>query len=319
MIHTANFYLTLSEEEIGLLCGKFKVEISLLSKKVDRQFDGMFKTTFTRRFGTWWMFLKVDFTIMLDKADIVETDLPNIKRSITQYLFFLFGDNDKELTMTRLDYCYNAVVKDVEQRKLLLWLLKKTADKYNRKKKNRKFKTSIYFNSLSVKILLYDKIVEREDKLLDARPYEENVIRLEVSLQNRHFNYMKKYHGITKKFENYFTKDFWEKYMVNHVSPIFHQGDFYKIDQATKIIGENDIKEKHKINLREFLRDVSIYNFEGIKKIQRVTAKGKQTPKYSKYKVKQFIEFLEGMGIHPIPIPKHKLGNKKYMENPFRF
>ncbi len=298
-----------------MLSRKYKVEVTLLSQILNKEYGEEFKITITKRFNNWWMFIKVDFIQMLAKTEIVESDITEINKKLDSYLLAVFGES-KELIMTRLDYCFNAIVENEDHRKLIFWLLKKTSSKYNHKKKEVRFKTSIYFNSLSVKVLVYDKKVEREDKLLEVKHYEENVIRLEVSLQNRHLNYMKRQYGIEKNLKNYLTSHFWKFYMIKHVSPIFHEGTFYKLDEATKILESTDLSEKERANLRAFLSDVSKHNFDGIKKFKRITINDVEKNKYTKYLVKKYLEQLREVGIHPILIPKHRL-KEKSMKNPF--
>ncbi|WP_205628893.1 hypothetical protein, partial [Acinetobacter baumannii] len=74
LIHTAKFYLQLSQEELGLLCRKFGGYITLLSKVIDSNFKGI-TTTITNRFYKWWMFVDIDFIKLLGKPDINQEDI----------------------------------------------------------------------------------------------------------------------------------------------------------------------------------------------------------------------------------------------------
>ncbi len=141
---------------------------------------------------------------------------------------------------------------------------KKTVEKYGFKRKNDHYKSTIYFNSKSVKIMVYDKEIEREKKNEKIEKYEKEILRFEICLQNRHLNYMK-----NKKLENYFTKEFWSKYMIKNICPLFFQGDYYPIFISEKIIMNSHIKECEKLKLRGFLCDVSKYGLDGINKLTR--------------------------------------------------
>ncbi|MCL6441682.1 MAG: hypothetical protein K6T27_09355, partial [Thermoleophilum sp.] len=141
----------------------------------------------------------------------------------------------------------------------------------------------------------------------------------EVSLQNRHLNYMKRTYGLDRQLENYLTNDFWTKYMTKNICPIFFTGDYYPIGVSEKIIEKSNIKKGDKNKLREFMCDVSRYGFDRLKDL-KLDFKGIKKKKYSKYKIDKFTKMLEDLNINPIPIPKHdgeKLGKEKWISNPF--
>lgn len=322
MIHTARFYLQLDDTEIVFLCRKFKEKITLLSKVIDENFEGI-TTTFTNRFRQWWMFVNIDFIKLLGKSNIQEKDVKEIQQKIDQYLFFIFGKiHHKELTLVRIDFRYDAVISNKEHRELLLKLYKKTTDKYGFKIKNDRYKSTIYFNSKSVKVICYDKEKERSDKNVDIEPYEKNVLRFEVCLLNRHLNYMKKTYGLEKCLESYMNDEFWAKYMKGNICPIFFKGDYYKINTATKIIEESNFKDRDKKKLRNFLCDVSKYGIHGVKRLMVKDSKGILKPKYSKYLFSKYIGMLEELNINPILIPKNykvAFGKDKFISNPLDF
>lgn len=319
MIHTAKFQIVLQDEEIGLLSRKFKEKITLVGKVIDKNFNGI-STSFKKLFSQWRMDVYVDFIKLMGTADIQEKDIDKIQKRLNEYLYFVFGKNDKELTLLRLDFRFDAVIPNKKHREILLKIYKKTVEKHGFKKKNAHYKTTIYFNSKSVKVVIYDKEAEREKRGELIEDYERDVLRFEVCLQNRHLNYLKRSYGLEKRLENYLTKDFWTKYMTKNICPLFFKGDYYPISVSEKIIGDSNINESEKKKLRVFLCDVSRYGFEGIKNLQK-ESKGTLKPKYSKYLVEKYIEILEEFEINPIPIPKHdaqKLEKEKRIENPFK-
>ncbi|HWO74647.1 MAG TPA: phage/plasmid replication protein [Bacillus sp. (in: firmicutes)] len=318
MIHTAKFQIVLQDEEVGLLSRKFKEKITLVGNIVDKNFNGI-STSFKKIFSQWRMDVYIDFIKLIGKADIQESDMEKIQKSLDKYLYYVFGKSDKELTLLRLDFRFDAVIPNKKHRDFLLKIYKKTVEKHGFKKKNPHYKSTVYFNSKSTKVIVYDKETEREKKNEEIQEYEKNVLRFEVCLQNRHLNYMKRTYRLDKRLENYLTEDFWTKYMTKNICPIFFKGDFYPISLSEKIIEKSDIKESDKTKLREFMCDVSRYGFGGLKNLRKECNGGKKI-KYSKYITDKFIKMLEDLNINPIPIAKHdaeKLGKEKWIENPF--
>jgi hypothetical protein len=318
MIHTAKFYVMLEDSEVSALCRKFGKDISLLPNEIDSFFEGV-STNFRKNGLYWWMFIHIDFIKLLGKSNIQEKDLEDIQLKLNKFLYFIFGPNGKELTLLRLDFRLDVKIPNDKHREILLKLYKKTVEKYGFKRKNDHYKTTVYFNSKSVKVVVYDKETERNSKGLNVEEYEKDVLRFEVCLQNRHLNYMKRVYGLDKRLENYLNNTFWKKYISKNISPIFFAGDYYPINLATKIINQSNLKESDKIKLREFLCDVSRYGLDGITKLEK-KVKGITKPKYSKYLIGKYITTLEGLNINPIPIPKHdaaKLGKEKCIKNPF--
>lgn len=260
----------------------------------------------------------VDFIKLIGTADIQEKDIGEIQRSLNEYLFFIFGKNDKELTLLRLDFRFDAVISNKKHRDILLKIYKRTVEKYGFKKKNDHYKSTIYFNSKSVKVTVYDKETEREKKCEDIKAYEKDALRFEVCLQNRHLNYMKRTYRLDKRLENYLTVDFWGKYMTKNICPIFFKGDYYPISVSEKIIEKSSVREGDKTRLREFLCDVSKKGLDRLKNLEKDSS-GVIKPKYSKYMIDKYTGMLEDLNINPIPLPKHdaeKLGKEKWIKNP---
>jgi len=230
MIHTAQFYLMLEPSEVSDLCKNMGEDIALLPNKLDSRFVGI-KTAFRKHGHFWWMFVYVDFIDLLGKPQISEKDMPAVRCKMDEYLTYLFGASDKELILTRPD------------RKLLLKLYRKTAEKHGFKKKYDQYESTVYFNSKSCHVVCYDKMEERLAKGENVQPYEKDVLRYEVCLLNMHLNYMKRQYGIEKKIGNYMKDDLWKKYFNGNVCPIFYRGNYYKITEATKIIHKSSLSD----------------------------------------------------------------------------
>lgn len=309
MVHTAKFYLMVEDEEVYKLEKKHKENITLIGSKLDGQHMGL-TTTFIRRYNNWLMFVTVDFIKLLGRCDIVEQDYKEIEQKIGNFLFYIFGEN-KELILIRLDYRLDFQTNDKE-RELLLTLYGKALDKYRFKKKYNIYKSSIYFNSKSMQIVIYDKEIEKFAKGKDKEEFEKNILRFEVRLQNRHINYLKRTYGLEKVLQNYLTERFWEKYMVENLGCFLYFGNYYKIYMAEKIINNSNIKDRDKHFIREFLVDVSIRGVTGAKNMINEN----QQNKYTKYTFNKAMKILVELNINPILIPKNLKGIPSFLENP---
>lgn len=320
MLHTAKFYCSLQDEEVSDLTRKFNVGADLLSKKIDGISPGI-TTALTKRFYNWTFSVYVDFIILLGKADISEKDAAVATKKIKRFMQLVFDDATKEIILTRIDYRFDALVADKSHRQLLLKLYRKSYETYRFKKKNARYATSLYFNSKSINIIAYDKEEERNAKLQPIEAYEQGILRFEVRLLNRHLNYRKASRGggLAKNLENYMTEAFWKEYMVKQISPFLHEGSFYKISMAEKIIKASGLELTVQESLREFLCDISVHGFKNIRNLEKTTVSGEKTPKYNKYWIKKHLLQLNELDINPILIPKNTdidLGSEKKIENP---
>lgn len=318
MLHTAKFYCSLQNEEVSDLVQKFNVEAHLLSKEIDEVFPGI-TTAFTKRTFNWSLSIYVDLIKLLGKSDLTESDADAADNKIKRFLKFVFEDEGKDITLTRIDYRFDAVIPNKQHRQLLLRLYRKSYETHHFKKKDDRYKTSLYFNSKSTSIIAYDKEEERNAKLQPIEAYEKDVLRFEVRLLNRHLNYKKRSAGLAKNLKNYMTEAFWKEYMTKQISPFLQGGSFYKINIAHKLIQNSGLKPKDKEGLREFLCDISISGFKNIQKWEKTDISGRKVQKYKEYLIKKRLQQLNELGINPLLIPKNEkvdLGPAKKIENP---
>ncbi|KGJ49148.1 hypothetical protein KD33_10960 [Clostridium sp. NCR] len=319
MVHTAKFFLKLKVEDISNLTNKHSENITLIGSKIDEKYNWASTSIFFSRsseeqygMNSWVMSLVVDFVKMLNKSNIEESDYSKVEEYINDYMFNLFGNLEHELTIVRIDYRMD-IKMDKRDREVLLNLYKKSYQSYgfNKIKKIKNIDTSIYFQSKSISILIYDKEQERKDKGKEIKKIEENVLRMEVALLNSHLNYQKRNHNISKDLSIYFNKNFYEKYMNEKLVKFIHKGNHYKIDVAEKIIQSSEIKDKDKIFLRDFLIDVSRSNLTSILKLKNDKGKDKYYPS----KRRKALKMLEILNINPILIPRN-WKCKSCIENP---
>ncbi|WDQ33869.1 phage/plasmid replication protein [Paenibacillus marchantiae] len=322
MIHTARLFVQLSDEEVVGVKRRFKEDIALVHEIIDGQFEEVFDTDITIKFGTWYLFTTIDVVQLLRRGIVLENDLSTIQKALDAYLYFVLGENDKEFTLCRIDYRFDAVIADAAERQVVLDLLKKSIDRFGYKVKRNIYGTTLYYNSKSIVICVYDKEAERQDKCKVIKKYEKDVLRVEVRLLNRHLNYMKRHYRLDKKMGNYFNHDFWIKYMANNIMPIFHSGNFYTKAEAFKIIKRSGLKEQEKTKVRKFLTDVMKLGFDGIKSLKRKKPGCKLKPAYSSYVIKENIKRLEALGINPLLVEKNDeviLSRDMCIRNPFYF
>ena len=313
MIHTAQFYCIISQQEVIEISNKFKCSIDFIADEVDLLFTAC-KTSVIKKFNQWILFVNVDFIKMLHRADINEQDIIKIEQYLTRYINYIHNAKDYEsLVLIRLDYRFDVKIKDKTHREILFKLYKKTLEHYRHKNKYDQFDTTIYFNTKSTQTVVYDKEKEREKSGFKTEDYELDIIRFEFRVMNKHLNNKKHKKKIEKSLNNYFKKNLYLKYMKENFEPLLYKGDYYAIFRSEVIIKNSSLKVVDKQLIRDFLVDVSFKGLSGVKNM--LDKKG--ALKYSKYRYKKCIQLLERLEINPISIPKHIKG-VSFIENPFK-
>lgn len=339
MVHTANFDLRLSKEDVKQITNRFKESITLVPIIIDKKFKWASTSVYfeykeegySRK--SWILKLKVDFIDMLETADITESHYNIVEQNIGEYIYYIFGHNRYKLTLIRLDYRVD-IKMDKSDREVLFKLYKKSYQKHGFKKikttedilgkkkyeelkemyKGEFIDNSIYFQSKSVSVLIYDKEFERVYNGQEVEPYEKDILRLEVALNNRHLNYKNKKYHTPKELKTYFKKGFFKRYIRDNLDLFINKGDHYKLYISEKIINNSELAQKEKEFLREFLVDVSICNLSSVMNLKN--QKGKF--KYTYAKRKKALKLLEELDINPISIPRN-WKCKNHIENPLKY
>ncbi|MBU3129077.1 hypothetical protein [Clostridium tagluense] len=326
MIHTLQFYCQLSNASINLISDRFGETIQLIPLQIDDIFTAC-STTIIKKYNQWRLYTIVDVVKLLQRSDIEESDLPEIESYLKRYTNFINGIwlNYHDLTLIRIDYRYDVIVKEIKEREILFKLYKKTLEQYGYKRKfNKKesdeedikyktYDTSIYFNTLSTVTVAYDKVTQRKETSTNLESYEENVIRFEFRIMNSHLNNKKYKNKIEKTLKNYFKQELFLNYMKSNFEPLFYKGDYFKIFRADTIINNSSLKDKDKVLIRQFLIDVSENNLSQVKKIKNMN----KNLKYNKYKFHKCIKMLNSLKINPILIPKNEACNS-FIANPYK-
>lgn len=304
MLHTAHFYIDLAHEELCLLEKHIGSSYEKIGSKIGEYASG-FTTWVTKHYGIRLHF-EVDFIKLLGTPNIKEDDCPEVEQRIRGYLFYLFADHDyyDRVVLIRIDYRLD-VRMPKSHRKTILFLYKKTSEKYRHQHKYTQYDTTIYYNSKSIQGTCYDKELSVSAENRDIETYEVDVLRFEVRLLNRHLKYMKYRKGKEKWLEEYFQEALYVKYMEQYLGVLLFKGNYYKITKAKKIINDSPLKEKEKDQLLEFLRYISRNGIQ--------IAKNKYTSHYFKKHLYQ----LEILKINPILIPKNRKDFPSFMDNPF--
>lgn len=95
-----------------------------------------------------------------------------------------------------------------------------------------------------------------------------------------------------KKLKEYMKEDVYRNYFRKYMSPIYHPGEFYKIEEARKRIRNSSLSDSNKNKLIEFLKQVSSHSIDTpLKSMTKATFRNR-------------LEMLSQLGINPIPIPK---------------
>ena len=314
MIHTCEFYAILKKEVVGFLEERFNTKITLITEKIDTEKFNSVKFHFYKTYGVWKLNLVVDFIKLLNKNEISENDYEEIEKRLEKIIIYLFGDMSKyvDITLKRIDFRKDVVIENKEERELLLKIYKKARKKVNKKEKNTKFDSTIYFGNLSVVVIIYDKTKEREDKNLIVNEYEKNILRLEIRLFPKHLTYKKKSAKIDRNLKSYLKNDIFSEYIDKHVLPILFKGNHYKIKIIEAMLKDNDnIKAKDKKEIIKFLNYISRYGFDSV--LNKLDEKGKH--KYSRYTCNKYIKILAELNINPLIIPSREVID--FIENKF--
>ena len=312
MIHTCEFYALIDKEIIGYLEDKFKTNIKLINEEIDLKIFDAVNFYFYKSYGIWKFNLFVDFIKLLGKPEICENDYTEIERRLNYILLSIFGENLKnlELILKRIDFRKDIKIEDEEKRKVLLKIYKKARDKSKFKEKNSKYNSTIYFSNKSISVILYDKEKERNDKNKSLEEYEKNVLRLEIRLFPKHLAWKKKKENRNRDLKSYLCDNIFKEYMNNDVRPIFNKGNHFKIKRIELILNTNKkINNKDKKGILDFLNYISCYGYTSATKICNEDG----SLKFSRYKIKKYLDILEELNISPFIIPVRE--KFEYIEN----
>lgn len=284
MIHTATLYYNFTPDEMKILYYKYN-DINTFLFDLDSCFHGI--TSHIHFKYNYALYITIDFIKLLDTSSITDEHYEISEKIINNFLINLnLSLND--MTLIRIDYRKDIKTKDLIERDMILNCLKKSLDLYWFRSKNSHFDTTIYYNNKSVQVIAYDKEQERIDKTLPITEIEQDILRFEVRLLNKHLNSQKQKHGIDKTLKNYFSIEKHNYYFRHYVLSVFLPGDFCTYDLAEEKINSSKLKESDKSLLRKFLKTVE--------------EKGLTTCRntLTNYKYKKILTLLKNLNINPL-------------------
>lgn len=346
LIHTIELWIYVSSDDIQHLFSKYGIRINKyryiraaveeLNKEIKNVFPAYaIVRTWEHMYldDIWYFQFKVDAVKVLNRGTITEEDYELIELDIRKFLTRNFGFSDyyDYHTLTRIDFRVDLEVPNPQHRELLFHLFEKYTVKYAYKEKIKygkdengdplKYETSQYHKNKSTELIIYSKEDERIAKGEQIQPYDKNIVRYELRLKNRHLNSMRREDkggkARPKQLKVYFSNQLMKEYMKKHVLPIVHTGDFYKINEAEKIISNSSFSRRKKESLRKFLVMISKGNIDTPLKKPKEDG-GISSPTY-----RQYLRDLDSLGVNPILIPKN-FSTKNYssfpsfLKNPFK-
>jgi hypothetical protein len=326
MIHTFKLMFELHYHEVQDLQRRLGINYKQLNRHFEGMFDGVTMAITNSGNGIWKLYMVVDAIKLLGKPDINEADYEVLEKELRYILWNVVGhaSHYRNQILLRVDFRYDVIIEDRDTRKLLMALYKKQTESFRFQKqylgkvekgKFIPYKTTVYHSSNSIESMVYLKMEERETKKEKVEEYEKNVIRYEVHVKEDHLYYMERKRKGDKrkrKLIEYIKKDVFTEYFQKYMFSIYHQGDFYKIDEVRHQLKSSSLSTSNKLKLIQFLKQVSSHSID--------TPHGK----ISKGTYKKRLELLREIDINPILIPKNYTSKNSsfkapsYMRNPLK-
>ncbi|MDQ0159741.1 hypothetical protein [Alkalibacillus salilacus] len=323
MIHTMKVIFPLSHDEVYELNARginpLKINDYLHSSYPSTTFS-IYQAANSR----WFLSMVIDVVELLGLSEFYDLMYGTVESHIRGMLMSIFNHarHYEYHRLKRIDYKHDVVVESEVERSLLLHLYRKMTKsfKYQKLKSGTQqedsfkvYSTTVYHSSGSVLTKLYDKTAERNDKGLPIKTYEQDVLRYEVSLTDKHIDYRANAHVCTEPVEasikDYFKEDMKYRYFTDYLLPIYLKGDFYKIEKAEELINVSTFNPNMKSKLKHFLVQVSRGNLDTPLKKQEIK------------NMKTFnarIERLYSLNINPLSIPKNYKDAPMYLRNPLQ-
>lgn len=302
MIHTIQYSTYPIYEDIDLIKNKFEVhkqDNQLIYHKKYRALDFTYYSFFNV------LNIKINLNNLINKDIIIDADYEQVLKQYKNQFYELgFQYTNPVNKLNRVDYKCDIIT---ENKDLYIKLLKKGSTNYKALKQYSKYESSIYYNSKSMNINIYDKQQELIDHdkahLVDISKYK-NMIRFEVQLKRNRLYYLEKQEGLCRELINYFTSIDRDYYINQALNKIIYQGDYYNLYNSKKKIQESCTKNMTD-KLIELQKDISINGISEAKTHYNTTT------------FNSYIKSLQSIGVNPIPIPKGE--GVTYLKNLFSF
>ena len=314
MIHTMQMHCFLNLDTIRQIEDTYTKSIDEVLQEIGNNHNVVINIKRDVIHNTYVLYLFVDVIKALNKADITEEDCSEIQSIIESIETQLSLESESGFVLNRIDYRKDVVIQDEECRLFMFHLYNKLAKKYahlkkcNRKKKEDEdiaeeaYATTLYFNSKSVQIIVYDKETERNQNGEQVEAYEKDVLRFEVRLCNAHLKYNKYQKDMDRCIDTYFKQEVYNQYMSKYLRKVFGWGDYYNIREVRKMLKKDTITTKDNEQIEAFLIEVSKRGLEdviGYRPEKKVSSK----KVYSRYQINKYLKILKELNINHILIP----------------
>ena len=295
MIHTIQFtnsqnnseitHITKNSIDYNFIMQNFK-PIKIKEKLCYVYSYNSLKFTYLPQYFT--LLTKVNLNKLLNKTVINGADYHQAIILINRHFNTIFKEIELG-TLSRVDYKADFKTSNKD---LYIKLFKKTKASYRGLRQSYFYQSSVYFNSNSVNINIYDKEQERKDKKKPILPQYKNLLRIEVQLKNPKLRYIEQSEGIERQLAYYFNSVDRDYYLNKTLKPILYKGDYYNLYHASKLIRAN-YKPQMADKLIKLVKSISL---DGITKVRNSF---NNTTTFNSY-----IKKLEEINVNPILIPK---------------
>lgn len=328
MIHTFKLYFPINYNEVQNIQHRFDIQYKQLNDDFRRRYPLLTKginiSISNSGNGKWKLYMVVDAIKLLGNAVITEHDYNIIEKTLKMILLYLLGHSShfNNHILLRVDFRFDVKVEDKNVRELIMHMYKKLTSSYRFQKKflgnsvNEVFtpyKTTVYHSSKSIESMVYLKEEERIAKCKVIEEYEKDVIRYEVHLKENHLYDMENRIKTTnrpRKLQEYMKEEVFIEYFHKYIAHIYHHGDFFKVDEARKILKNSNLKNTDKIKLIDLLIQISRHSIDTPIKTKTV----------SKGTFKKRLQLLSEVNINPILIPKNFILNvPSIVQNPLKY
>ena len=298
IIHTITLYSRPTEAQQCYICNTFRY----IGEAFIKEYSDGIKYTYFPKFNILHIFL--------NPAKLLNTDsiyefhcIPFIRVAESEVKRVFEEISINKLIISRIDFKIDFRTK---YKDLYLLVFHKTASSYRRLNQYNKYETSVYFNSTSKNINIYDKQAERENKLQIVDEKYLDMLRIEMQMGRDYFKSQFKKFGVCENELVNYWKEKDRDYILNeYLKPIIFFGDYYTLYHSNRILKENyTLTMTNK--LIEFQKVISR---NGVS-----VAKSKYRSLFYAYKNR-----LEAVNINPIVIPKNNQYGLTHLPNLFNF
>lgn len=317
MLHTIRIAFNLQTEHIRHLQDAYGIDPMDVGRYFGSVFDGKTVTIHRSPFnGNLSASVIADIPELLRKGDITEQDYSEVKAGLTNLMEVVFGDRNlyRQHRLMRVDYRYDVVVKDPFIRQAYVDLFSKSYRKKGRRLKKmdriniqgifEEYDTGLEHVNDSVETTVYDKEAERLDKNMPVKEYEKDVLRFEVRLKEDFLAHRKRYYGIPRSLEEYFSEKMYKEFMSQYILETYLSQDFMRFSSAINVVEDSAFTNRRKKAIAAFLRTVSRGDLSSPQKsMSPSTFKNRLTD-------------CEESRFHPITIPNYRKDLPDLLVNP---